>query len=68
MSSSHKSTPGICRILIQQCLTAQLSFDTNDPPVSIRHGIVVYACFLQGAGAAENSIDNIGMLNYIQNN
>ena len=54
-----KQTDNICKIIIQQCTKAQLSFDTNDPAVSIGRGMIVYVCFLQGA--SENSIEVIGI-------
>lgn len=39
----------ICRLVIQQCLKAELKFDTEDKPVCIGTGMVVFVCFLQGA-------------------
>ncbi|CAG7832647.1 unnamed protein product, partial [Allacma fusca] len=52
-----KTKEKVARIVIQQCLNAQLKFDTDDTPVSIKRGIIVYVCFLQEA--ASSSIDQI---------
>jgi hypothetical protein len=49
----------VCRIVIQQCLNAELKFDTPDIPVSIRRGMVIFTCFLQGAEAKH--LDAIGI-------
>ena len=42
----------VCRVVVQQCTQAELRSDTGHPPVSIKRGIVVYVCFLQGASPA----------------
>jgi len=58
MSDNPRGKETICRIVIQQCTKATLRFDTEDSPVEIRHGMVVFTCFLQGA--QESHLDAIG--------
>jgi len=62
--SSSSPSPGggedkdkICRIVVQQCLHAQLRFDTSDPAVEIGRGVLIYTCFLQKATI--DSLDSI---------
>ena len=53
-----KNKEKVCRVVIQQCQSAELKFDTEHPQVSIGRGIVVFVCFLQGA--TRSAIEQIG--------
>ncbi|CAL8107727.1 unnamed protein product [Orchesella dallaii] len=58
ISSSSSATPAkICKVVVQQCVKAELKFDTSDAPVSIGKGMVVFICFLHGA--TPDRIDSI---------